>query len=422
MRPCFCFVSLASVVAIAGCLVDRGPISHEAGIDDAPGLDAPGLDAPGLDAPSIHCVPLDCDDANPCTDDACTEGGCTHAEHTRACDDGVRCNGADQCAAGRCSIHDGVDPCAAPTHCDASSDTCVGCVLDTDCPGREEGVPGICSAGDVCEQIGTAERTVTTYTCVASSCAPHTSTETIACSRDTDGTSCAPDGLTDYGACAYVDATCSAEGTRSRSRTRYACAGGTCTPSTTIEVDAAGCARMTEGSSCGAEMAGVWSACAGFADVCDESGTHARDVVVPRCAAGTCASITRTETEACARVTENTACGAASCGGAGACMRLDATSCSTAGSQSRTCSTPVCNAGTCSGTATGSETVPCTVSTGGLPCTPVMGCSPCIEPGRTGCRSGHMGERFCSDGVGGTCSAGGFCFDSAATRETCMCP
>jgi hypothetical protein len=67
------------------------------------------------------------------------------------------------------------------------------------------------------------------------------------------------------------------------------------------------------------------------------------------------------------------------------------------------------------------ETLPCTVSTMGLSCTPPMGCTPCIEPGRTGCRSGRDGERYCSDGVGATCTLAG-CIDASPVTEFCVCP
>ncbi|HKQ97731.1 MAG TPA: DUF4215 domain-containing protein [Candidatus Polarisedimenticolia bacterium] len=71
-----------------------------------------------------------CDDGNPCTHDVCGGTGefttCTHTAQEGACNDGLYCNGADHCALGACSIHDG-NPCAAQAACCSESvDACVG--------------------------------------------------------------------------------------------------------------------------------------------------------------------------------------------------------------------------------------------------------------------------------------------------------
>jgi hypothetical protein len=421
----------------SGCLIDRSPIAGEpsradAGLDatlaplDASNLDAPGLDAPGLDAPGLDagegCVPIDCDDGNACTDDACTPSGCAHTPHTRACDDGIRCNGGDRCDSGSCSVHDGIDPCAAPTRCDATSDSCVGCRGDTDCPARELGPLGACmpASPDVCAAMGSASRSVTTYACVAGTCSASTSSETAACRRETDGVTCAPEVVTDFGPCSYVDATCSESGSRSRSRTTSACALGVCSPVVEIEIDTMGCGRSTSGTSCGPETRGDWGPCGGFTDACDESGTRSRQVFVPTCSSGACTPEVRTETEACTRVTAGVACGAESCGAFDACQRLDATNCATAGTQSRACATPICSGGTCSASTARMESQSCAVAVMGLACAPAAGCTPCLEPGMARCRDGRDGERFCSDGIG---VCGMFtCVDTTPVRETCACP
>jgi cysteine-rich repeat protein len=67
-----------------------------------------------------------CDDGNPCTSDSCVGsefGYCQHAPQDGTCNDGLACNGADQCALGACSVHAG-NPCAAGC-CDETTDTCV---------------------------------------------------------------------------------------------------------------------------------------------------------------------------------------------------------------------------------------------------------------------------------------------------------
>ena len=66
----------------------------------------------------------DCNDDTPCTDDICTpEGVCANINNTAPCDDGVFCNGADNCFEGECSAHDG-DPCPFGTRCSEELDSC----------------------------------------------------------------------------------------------------------------------------------------------------------------------------------------------------------------------------------------------------------------------------------------------------------
>jgi hypothetical protein len=58
----------------------------------------------------------------------------TVAADGAACDDGLFCNGADQCANGQCAAHAG-DPCVPPATCSEEQDTCVAAdddVLDDD--------------------------------------------------------------------------------------------------------------------------------------------------------------------------------------------------------------------------------------------------------------------------------------------------
>lgn len=83
----------------------------------------------------------DCDDGNGCTDDSCDvegTGACVFTNNTDACDDGVSCNGSDTCSGGTCSTNSG-DLCAPAQVCDATTDTCVDCLVTADC-----------AAGEVC--------------------------------------------------------------------------------------------------------------------------------------------------------------------------------------------------------------------------------------------------------------------------------
>lgn len=76
-----------------------------------------------------------CDDANPCTLDDCDFQGefgrCTQVAQAGSCDDGLHCNGADQCALGACSLHAG-NPCAAQAPC--CSESAAACVGLDQCP------------------------------------------------------------------------------------------------------------------------------------------------------------------------------------------------------------------------------------------------------------------------------------------------
>ena len=69
----------------------------------------------------------DCADGNPCTNDVCGSGECSNPNNTANCNDGIFCNGPDQCSGGSCSDHDG-DPCAGGGQCadgcNEAADTC----------------------------------------------------------------------------------------------------------------------------------------------------------------------------------------------------------------------------------------------------------------------------------------------------------
>jgi hypothetical protein len=122
------------------------------------------------------------DDGNVCTDDFCNgSGSCVHRANTRACDDGLFCNGADACSAKRCIVHAG-DPCAGGGECaDRCDEVADSCVAPAGAPCRDEGdacsfdrcdgagrclhLPGAvpCDDGVFCNGV---ER------CVAGRCAP----------------------------------------------------------------------------------------------------------------------------------------------------------------------------------------------------------------------------------------------------------
>lgn len=77
------------------------------------------------------------DDTNECTYDQCDGmGACIHPGNFNSCDDGMFCNGPDQCSGGSCSFHFG-DPCLFASECnnvcDEPSGMCTPTMVDTPC-------------------------------------------------------------------------------------------------------------------------------------------------------------------------------------------------------------------------------------------------------------------------------------------------
>jgi hypothetical protein len=192
---------------------DVGPVDAHVEMPDAWGPDAwigcatagdcdDGVPCTTDACTDAHCthIPMDsmCNDGEPCTDDHCTATGCMGTPNTSACNDGVFCNGFDQCSGGTCSMHTG-DPCASPTVCDESVARCRGCVTGADCPADSAGAWGSCDYASQCSEMGTRSRTTRTYACDAGACVPTDSTESEACTRSTEGTSCGTGSCGSYG-------------------------------------------------------------------------------------------------------------------------------------------------------------------------------------------------------------------------------
>jgi len=139
---------------------------------------------------------------------------------------------------------------------------------------REEGRFGACGGfGFICDETGTQSRTVTDYACnSAGSCIGTGSTEERSCTRDTDGTTCMDDDPGSWGGC-IVDTRsdpCAETGTQSRTLTAYACVGGSCTGSSSMETR--GCSVDSNGRSCPSPLAPNFP-CANYA--CDSSANCA---------------------------------------------------------------------------------------------------------------------------------------------------
>ena len=192
-----------AVVWCGACALPRG------GTNEDGGRPLPDATADtGVDAGPI-CDPPDCNDGNLCTDDLCTATGCEHVPNTSSCDDGVFCNGFDTCADGTCQPGLG-DPCTAPTVCDESRHSCVGCGDDSHCPPDNAPDWSSCDfGGSICGLDGTQAREVTSYACNLSTheCDATMTLQMEACSRppsETNGASCveaASTGKCQGGAC-----------------------------------------------------------------------------------------------------------------------------------------------------------------------------------------------------------------------------
>lgn len=277
-----------------GCRVFPGWPSEDTGSD--------------MDAGTTGCRSDDaCNDGNPCTDDLCLMGLCSFPGNSRACDDGMFCNGPDQCSGSACSVPSG-DPCPGASTCNELADTCEGCATGADCPTDLPGPWTACDfGGATCATDGTHSRQVTLYTCVAAECVGATMTENGACSRTSrDGMSCGSSGCGGWGGCDYSDA-CDESASQSRTCTDPVCMGGSCVNSMRDERQP--CSRSTGGMGCGAgSYCDGWGSC-DYSDACDQDGTQTRTCHDFRCGGGSCRDSPRGESQGCSRNTETAPCG-----------------------------------------------------------------------------------------------------------------
>lgn len=130
----------------------------------------------------VQCLSnSDCNDGNVCTTDSCdaVTGECVFTNNTIACNDGLFCTATDVCSGGAC-VGSG-DPCPGLL-CNESTNACVECILNADCPSDGNGctdercIAGecfninntlpcndglFCTASDVCSSgacVGTGDR------------------------------------------------------------------------------------------------------------------------------------------------------------------------------------------------------------------------------------------------------------------------
>ena len=141
-------------------------------------------------AGSVTCAP----DGNACTNDACQTGlGCTFPAEAAGtwCDDGLYCNGADQCSGTACASV-GPAPCpddglTCTTTCDESADLC------------NVTQAGFCKIDNVCRDAGTLNPDNACQECYPSSSTSYwTNDNTNACS---DGDPCTTGDYCSGGGC-----------------------------------------------------------------------------------------------------------------------------------------------------------------------------------------------------------------------------
>lgn len=90
-----------------------------------PGPDpCPGFLCDEVQNTCVECfTAAECDDGIPCTDDSCILGDCFHVPNNAACDDGLYCNGVEECIAGTGCQSPG-NPCHNPADCNEVLDNC----------------------------------------------------------------------------------------------------------------------------------------------------------------------------------------------------------------------------------------------------------------------------------------------------------
>jgi hypothetical protein len=345
--------------------------------------------------------PISCDDDDACTDDDCDPtSGCTHTNNTASCDDGDACTSGDVCADGVCTpggatACDDGNPCTDDT-CDGAN----GCAHTNNTASCDDG--DACTSGDVCES-GACKPGALLSCDDGNACTDDTCDKQSGCAHADNAGSCSDDvfcngpdtcqtgacavhagspcaqlcdeandtcvgcfangdcGAVSYGAwsaCGGFADACDTSGTQSRTVFTPACNSGTCTTTQTIETQA--CVRTTDGSVCGSVTYGTWSACGGFGSTCDTSGTQSRSVTTPTCQAGVCSNVVTNDSQSCTRTTNGTTCSATTYGTWSACGGFSS-ACDTTGTKSRSVTTHTCGSGSC-GSSTTTENQSCTRS------------------------------------------------------------
>jgi len=227
---------------------NESPFSSEASATpQAPECVVPGDCDDGLYCNGVEdcvigsCVPgsaVDCDDAVVCTIDTCNEStdSCDHQPSHAACDDGAFCTGAETCDP-VLGCQSGSDPCPGQ-ECDESGDFCYDLGCDDD---------GTCEAGEDCNTCPADCFSGSGATCGNDVCETANGEDCLTCPADCNsklggppgGRYCCGDGSAQYGV-TCADSRCTGGGNSCSSLPAPAscCGDGECAGSE----DAANCA------------------------------------------------------------------------------------------------------------------------------------------------------------------------------------
>ncbi len=326
--------------------------------------------------------------------DACDETGTqSRSETTYACLNGA-CNPSTSTKTQACSVNKNGDSCGSVPECDS-------------CGGFN----------GACDESGTQTCTTRSYTCSNGQCNPSgtSGSWTQSCTVNRNGESCG--GGDDCDSCSGFSGACDESGTQTCTTTSYTCSSGQCNLTSSSSRTQA-CSVSREGAVCNG--ASTCSGCGGFSSTCDESGTQSCTTTVYTCSSGQCSNgtVTNSWSQACSESKYGIACGAspASCT---ACSGFSNT-CDETGTQ--TCSTTayICAGGSCGTPAgTSSWSQACSIDTDGQSCGPLSGhCGPCegftSDCDQTGTQTCTTNSYACS---GGQCSSSGSTTTQACTRS-----
>jgi hypothetical protein len=179
-------------------------------------------------------------------------GACSYAATCATSGSRSRTVTTPTCAGGSCGS-------AQSTETDTSG--CNRGTQGTSCGDPMFGAWSACSYAAACANSGSRTRAVTSYACGADgSCQAVSSTETdtSGCGRNVDGSECATTTFGAWGAC-QNDVVCDQSGTQTRTKTVSTCGGGTCNAANSTESMA--CTRATDGVQCASSMCGSCGAC-----------------------------------------------------------------------------------------------------------------------------------------------------------------
>jgi hypothetical protein len=200
-------------------------------------------------------------------------------EETPSCVDSTGCLMGNRCVDGECVPIGGMD---GSTDSGGAGDSST-----TDSTPADTG--GATDAGDDAAPPCTAAECDDDNVCTDDRC-------TESGCENVPNTAACDDGMFCNGSDSCMDGACAAH-------TGDPCAGRAC------DEMADSCeGSCSNDADCPDDVVGAWTACAGFSDVCDETGMRSRDVATFSCMGGVCIGGSTTESESCTRDSDGTLC------------------------------------------------------------------------------------------------------------------